>query len=386
MNEFHDQIADGKTDKVGDMTVEKKIKSKYGIDVVNTVVLKSLASNKAWGEVVKENETALIRCIGINIETRPDLISEQEIHRLRFLGVTKVEMGVQTTDDKIHKLTKRGHLIAEVRKATQLLKDAGFKVGYHMMPNLPGTSPKKDIEMIRELFENQDFQPDYLKIYPCVVIPGTELSKMYKAGDFKPYNENVLEDVLFESICFVPEWCRIDRIARDIPSNEVEFGFKKSNIRQILEKRLVEEGRNCKDIRYREIRAAKFQDKDVKLVVRKYEASGGKEFFISFEDVKKDKLVALLRLRLPGSNFISELEDAALIREVHVYGKQIPVGEKGRGYSQHIGWGTKLMNEAERIASEAGFKKIAVISAIGTREYYKKKKYELKGTYMVKMI
>ncbi len=362
-------------------TQKVHVKSRYGIDVVNKVVVKS-GGNITLEKTIKENETADVRCIGINIETRPDFIDEKEIRQLRKLGVTKVEMGVQTTDDKVQELTRRGHDLQSVKDSTKLLKDAGFKIGYHMMPNLPGSSVELDKRMIGELFTDSQYQPDYLKIYPCVVIPGTSLAVQYRRGDFKPYDDKTVEEILLQNLKDVPEWCRIDRVARDIPSDKIEAGTRVSNIRQLLEEQLRREGTPCKDIRSREIGGDVFKREDVKLVKRQYEASSGKEIFLSFEDVKQDKLIALLRLRLSG---------AAIVREVHVYGKQIAVGAKpsaplarGDGGQQHTGWGTQLMQEAQRIAKEAGFEKLAVIAGIGTREWYRKLGYQLEGTYMVK--
>ncbi|MBI4235727.1 tRNA uridine(34) 5-carboxymethylaminomethyl modification radical SAM/GNAT enzyme Elp3 [Candidatus Peregrinibacteria bacterium] len=385
MNEFYDQISNGKADKMQDITVQSEVESKYGREVVNTVILKPISGDRhSWKNIVKDNEVAKVRCIGINIETRPDFININEIRRLRHLGVTKVEIGVQTTDDEVQKLTKRGHDLASVRQATALLKDAGFKISYHMMPNLPGSTVELDKRMIAELFAGGSYQPDYLKIYPCMVIAATELYEDYLAGKFKPYDDKTLEEVLLEEMKSVPEYCRIDRIARDIPAPDIAAGSKVSNIRQVLEKRLIEEKTPCRDIRSREIGNLPFKIDDVKLVVRKYEASGGIEFFLAYEDVVQDKLLALLRLRFPKMTLLSELKNCALIREVHVYGRQIAVGEKMSGEAQHVGWGSKLMLEAERLSFEGGYKKLAVISGIGTREYYKKKGYRLKGTYMVK--
>ena len=383
MNEFHKQI--GKADNVEDLTVKQEVVSKYGVEEINTVILKPLGKGSArWEDVVRENETAEVRCIGINVETRPDFISEREIARLRMLGVTKIELGVQTTDDRVQELTKRGHDLASVRQATRLLKDAGFKVSYHMMPNLPGSSIELDKRMIRDLFATEEYQPDYLKIYPCMVVEQTELFKDYLAGRFKPYDDATLEEVLLEQMRAVPEWCRIDRVARDIPAPDIAAGSKVSNIRQVLEKRLKDEGTPCRDIRSREIGDTDLNEKNISFVVREYAASGGRELFLSFEDVKNDKLVALLRLRLPKRTFLPELKGSALIREVHVYGRQISVGSKEEGEKQHVGWGTQLMMKAEEIALEAGFKSLAVIAGIGTREYYRKKGYALKGTYMSK--
>ncbi len=386
MNDFQEQMSNGKTDRVEDITKEQTVTSSYGSEIVNTVILKSFNSRKSFKDVVKENETSDVRCIGINIETRPDFISEKEIARLRNLGVTKVEIGVQTTDDRVQEITKRGHDLKSVQKATALLKDAGFKIGYHMMPNLPGSTIELDKRMVGELFVDNKYQPDYLKIYPCMVIPGTELSQDYQKGLFTPYDDATLEEVLLEEMRSIPEWCRVDRVARDIPSGDIEAGSKASNIRQVLEERLRKEGTPCRDIRAREVMNTKVNPKDVKLIVREYFSGEGKELFLAYEDVKADKLIALLRLRFPGRIFLKELKNSALIREVHVYGKQIPVGKVFAGEKQHIGWGTKLMEDAENFAHKAGYKKMAVISGIGTREYYRKKGYELKGTYMVKHI
>ncbi len=380
MNEFDEQISSGKMDRMGDITEERT--SEYSDDKINTVILKPL-HEPGIERILKENETASVRCIGINIETRPDFINEEEIRHLRSLGVTKTEIGVQTTDDKVQEITKRGHDLQSVKDATALLKDAGFKIGYHMMPNLPGSSVELDKRMVGELFEGSDYHPDYLKIYPTMVIEQTELYDMHKRGEFEPYDDDTLEEVLYEEMKSVPEWCRVDRVARDIPAPDIAAGSKLSNIRQILEKRMKDEGVRCRDIRYREIGNTVVKDSDIEFVIREYDAGGGKELFLSYEDVKQDKLIALLRLRFPGKTFLEELKDAAIIREVHVYGKQIPIGKHLLGEKQHIGWGTKLMLDAEKLARDKGYKRLAVIAGIGTREYYKKKGYSLEGTYML---
>ena len=387
MNEFYQQMLAIGADHMQDLIHEQNIDSPYGVDQVNTVLLNSLQKNAiSWEKVVKNNETSDVKCIGINIETRPDFIDKKEVRRLRMLGVTKVELGVQTTDDRVQEITKRGHDLKSVRDATKLLKDAGFKIGYHMMPNLPGSTIEIDKKMVGELFEGDGYQPDYLKIYPCVVVPKAALVIDYRKGLYKPYDDKTLEEILVEEMGSVPEWCRIDRVARDIPATDIEGGSKMSNIRQLIEKRLIERGTPCRDIRSREIQNFDIDPKNIELVNRAYEASGGTENFISYEDVKQDKLIALLRLRFPGKTFIPELKGAAIIREVHVYGKQIAVGEHKAGEKQHVGWGTRLMNEAERLARAAGYKKMAVIAGIGTREYYAKKGYELEGTYMTKVL
>ncbi|MFA5821414.1 MAG: tRNA uridine(34) 5-carboxymethylaminomethyl modification radical SAM/GNAT enzyme Elp3 [Candidatus Gracilibacteria bacterium] len=386
MNEFYKQTGKGRGDEMAKLVEANEVKSPYGVDKVNTVILKPLKAWKKFSAVVKENETALVRCIGINVETRPDFIDIAEIKRLRALGVTKLEIGVQTTDDAVQDLTRRGHDLQSVRDATKLIKDAGFKLSYHMMPNLPGSSVELDKRMVGELFKSPEYQPDYLKIYPCVVVQKSILFGWYNQGRFRPYDDETLMEVLMAEVRDVPEYCRIDRIARDIPSTDVMAGSKVSNVRQILEENLRKAGTPCRDIRSREIMNEKIQLKNVKLVKREYAASGGKEVFLSFEDLKKDKLVALLRLRFPGKTFLKELKNAAIVREIHVYGKQIAVGKRGKGEKQHLGWGTKLMNEAESLAKVAGYKKMAVIAGIGTREYYKKMGYRLKGSYMLRDI
>jgi elongator complex protein 3 len=433
MNEYRElrekdlkDLKDSKDLKEGhERTIVNRIETRRGVDTVNTLEVKSLKGGRLkFDDVVEENETAAVRCIGINIETRPDWVDAAEIKRLRRLGVTKVEIGVQTTDDKVQELTRRGHDLEAVRVATKFFKDAGFKLSYHMMPNLEGTTVEQDKKMVGELFEDDRYQPDYLKIYPCMVIPRTSLSVRYRKGLYKPYDDETLFDVLYEVMKSVPEYCRIDRVARDIPSDEIEAGSKVSNIRQMLEKKLEEEGTPSRDIRYREIGETEFKMENIELVKREYEASGGRELFLSYEDTEQDKLIALLRLRFVMTNKgqgnkvqgpkknskfsilnskeededegpirlrsgkksrIKEIEGAALIREVHVYGRQISVGKKG-SKKQHVGWGTKLMADAERLAKKAGYKKIAVIAGIGTREYYKKFGYELEGTYMVKTL
>lgn len=388
MNDFHEIMKNPDLEKTEKFTQKHTVKSPYGRDEINTFHIMGISSAKEpWSTTVQKNSSAKIRCIGINIETRPDYIDKKEIKRLRRLGITKVEIGVQTTDDTVQKLTKRGHNLATVRKATTLLKDSGFKIGYHMMPNLPGATPGLDKKMIKKLFETEEYQPDYLKIYPCVVVPKAALANWYKDGRYKPYNDETLFDVLLEEIASVPEWCRIDRVARDIPATDILAGTKFSNIRQILEKKLIEQGRPCRDIRSREIMDGETDHKHIKLITREYQASGGREIFLSYEDTQKDRLIALLRLRFPKKTFLQALKNAAIIREIHVYGKQIPVGEKIKGAKQHIGWGTKLMREAEKRAGQAGYAKVAVIAGIGTREYYRKKLgYKLEETYMCKSI
>lgn len=362
-------------------------------------------------QVQKDNETAEHKVVGITLETRPDFITEEELVRMRKLGCTRIEIGVQTLDDKVQKLTKRGHLRAQVVHAMRLMKDFGFKVCFHLMPGLPGSTPEKDLEWMKEVFENPDFKPDFIKLYPCVVLPDSELQNWWKAGKYKPYDDADLIKLLLQWQTFVPEWTRIMRLMRDIPVKNILEGAKFSNLRQILrdqpkkireivgeefyQKHDIEHKHNLfRDIRAREVGFFDLETLAAKgspvLKRRDYEASGGTEVFLSYESPDEAHLFALLRLRKPSgqafSHFSSVLKDAALIREVHSYGGEKSVGE-GKGLGQHRGFGKKLIEEAERITREEwGMKKITVISGVGTRGYYRKFGYELKATYMVKKL
>ena len=330
----------------------------------------------------KLNESAPHRCVGLTLETRPDWITEKEIKKMRRFGCTRVEMGVQSLSDEVHNLCKRGHGVAEVITATELLRNAGFKVVYHMMLNLPGSNPKQDVEMFKELFSNPAFCPDQIKIYPCVLTKDAELATWYKDGKWKPYSDDVLADTIIKIKKFIPEYCRVIRVIRDIPSTDIVAGSKSSNLRQILQQK----GMKCRCIRCREIRSLKVNA--LSLVNREYEAVGGKEIFISYEDNTQDKLVAMLRLRIPSGDskmHFSALKYAAIVRELHVYGMHTPIGDKGKS-AQHTGLGKKLLKEAERISKKHGKKKIAIISGIGVRDYYRKQGYTLKDEYMVKGI
>lgn len=349
-------------------------------DGVNGYVSKTLE------EAQKYNETGERRIVGISVETRPDWVTEEEIILWRKLGVTKVQLGVQAFDEKILRKIERGHSLDAVAEATRMCRNAGLKICYHLMPNLPGSNPEKDIEMAKIMFEDSRFGPDYLKVYPAMVIEGTELFNMWKRGEFESYNDTDLKRVLKAIKSETPKWCRIDRLVRDISKQWVRSGTLRTNLRQILQEELKKEGKVCKCIRCREVRGGVY-DAAVKLMIDQRESLGGKELFISFES--EDKLFSMLRLRLPdiGEKILfEELRGAAIIREVHTYGQVKEIDEElGDGEkSQHRGLGKKLMVKSEDIARERGYKKMAVISAIGTREYYSKLGYSLKGEYMVK--
>lgn len=349
-------------------------------DAVNGVVSDSLT------EAQKYNETAEKRIVGISVETRPDWVSVAEVKLWRELGVTKVQLGVQAFDEEILRKIKRGHSLDEVAEATRMCRNAGLKICYHLMPNLPGSNPKKDIEMAKLMFEDMRFGPDYLKVYPAMTIAGTEMYEMWKRGEYVPYEEEELIKVLKEIKAQTPVWCRIDRLIRDISKKWVLAGNARTNLRQILQQELLKEGKKCLCIRCREVRGGVYNTK-VELRINERESLGGKELFLSYES--EDKLFSMLRLRLPEKSekmLFEELVGAAIVREVHTYGQVAQIDTNDGIKTQHRGLGKRLMIKAEEIAKERGFKKLAVISAIGTREYYKKLGYELEGTYMVKRL
>ncbi|MDO8663575.1 MAG: tRNA uridine(34) 5-carboxymethylaminomethyl modification radical SAM/GNAT enzyme Elp3 [Candidatus Wildermuthbacteria bacterium] len=320
------------------------------------------------------------RIVGLSVETRPDFIDAAEIKHLRESGVTRVELGVQSIYDDVLKLARRGHNAEATIRATKLLKDAGFKISYQMMLNLPGSTPKKDVEMFREMFSNADFQPDLLKIYPCAILKEAPLYRRYLKGDCLPYSKKTLIRLVKEIKKNVPGWVRIERITRDIPSGRIAAGPTKiSNLRQIIKREMQKEGWVCQCIRCREIKEGYNPKEKIFLFRKNYPASGGKEIFLSFENKDKTKLYSLLRLRRTSRG-------AAIIREIHTYGPLVPISEK-RIAPQHRGFGKKLVKTAERIAKkEFNLNKIAVIAATGARDYFRKLGYRLENTYMVKRL
>ena len=339
----------------------------------------------------KKNEKAKHRIIGITIETRPDFVNDREIKRLRNLGITRVELGVQSIYDNVLKINQRGHNVETTIEATKLLKDAGFKICYQMMPNLLGSNRQRDLKMFKELFENPQFQPDYLKIYPCALLKEADLYKFWKRGLYKPYSKKELIELIIKIKQTVPYYCRIQRIVRDIPSDYVtEGGSKTSNLRQIVHQIMQERGLRCKCIRCREVKEHYNPNEKIYLFRQDYWASDGLEIFLSFENKNRSKLFSLLRLRIPsfyfqkGEPLFSVLKDASIVRELHTYGLLLPISKKDIS-PQHRGLGKKLMKKAEEISKrEFGVKKIAVISGVGVREYYRKLGYQLCDTYMVK--
>ncbi|HOZ55663.1 MAG: coproporphyrinogen III oxidase [Parcubacteria group bacterium ADurb.Bin316] len=350
----------------------------------------------------KKNEKAKYKIIGITLETRPDYINEKELWQMRELGCTRLEIGVQAIDDKILKLNKRGSNVTDITRATKLLKDFGFKVTYHIMPGLPGSTPAKDFKMYQQLFADERFQPDQIKFYPTVVTKGSELYKWWKQGEYKPYANKRLEELIIKCKQVTPEYVRIIRLIRDIPSESIIAGNMITNLRQVMKDRGVE----CRCIRCREAREKRL--KVAKLKVESYKASGGEEYFISYNSKDGKTLYGFCRLRLPKNNLsfrssqsdernplkseteskrslaLLEMKKTALIRELHVYGELMPVGSKKK--TQHSGLGRKLLSEAEKIAKKNGYKKMVVISGVGVRDYYRKFGYDLENSYMVKKL
>lgn len=338
----------------------------------------------------KLNENAKSRCVGLVIETRPDWINETEIIKFRRLGATKIQIGIQSLDDKVMELNKRGHGRKETENAIRLLRLGGFKIHAHWMPNLYGSTVENDILDYNRLWEKQ-IQPDELKVYPTSIISNTGLYDLYKKGEYKPYTYEELLKVMTEIMPMTPRYCRLTRIVRDIPSTDIVAGNKLTNFRQIAELELERTEKKCQCIRCREIKGKSIREEDLELEKIEYMTEVGKEIFLSFKTKSEDKIIGFLRLSLPKkllvkNHFIEELRDSAMIREVHVYGSVVDVGIKQSQKSQHLGIGTKLVKLAEKLASEDKYHKISVISAIGTREYYKKLGFVLGKLYMVKNI
>ena len=347
---------------------------------------RSASPGPSLEEAQQTNETAQHRIIGVTIETRPDYVDQQEILRLRELGVTRVELGVQSLEDSVLDLVVRDHGIAEVIRATKLLKDAGFKVAYHLMPNLPGATPESDLASARRLFDDPGFRPDAMKLYPCAVIETAELFQWWREGRYTPYDDETLTELLIRIKTLVPPYVRLERVIRDIPSTSIRAGSLVTNLREEVLRRMTQRGLSCRCIRCRQVRDQ--AEGHFELTRRDYEASDGREIFLSFEDSAADRLASLLRLRIPHPHqphWLPALEGAALIRELHSYGRHVPIHAREEGAIQHQGFGRRLLEEAERIAREEfGVKRMAVIAGVGVREYYRRLGYHLQETYMVK--
>ncbi len=341
-------------------------------------------------EAKRRNESAAHRCIGLTIETRSDYSHKKDIDQMLDLGTTRVEIGLQSIYTEVLKKVRRGHGIEDTVKSTKLAKDSCLKVTYHVMPGL-FVDYKKDLEQFKTLFSDDRFKPDSLKIYPVLVMLDTNLYKMWKKGEHKPLNTKQGVKLISEAMKYIPKYCRVIRIQRDIPTDRVAAGIKKSNLREYVEKECERKKVRIKEIRYREVghqimREVEPDPDKIELCRMDYDASGGKEVFLSFEDVENDVLFGFIRLRIPSEPFRPEIDGkTGLIRELHVYGSAVKIGKKKDKAWQHKGFGRKLLKEAEKIAKEEfGINKMIVISGIGVREYYRKFGYEMDGTYVSK--
>jgi elongator complex protein 3 len=332
--------------------------------------------------VSRSNEHADVRCVAITFETRPDWSRREHIERMLALGVTKVELGVQHTDDQILEVNRRGCTVEDTVEANRLLRDAGLKVGFHMMPNLPGADLASDRTMFETIFSDPRYCPDFLKIYPTLVTPGSEIESLFLKGGYAPYSEDELIDLIAYAKSLIPEYTRLQRIQRDIPAKLIVAGSRHSNFRQLAKDRLQMSGKRCRCIRCREIgRLPSGAEPGIRTL--RYECCGGQEYFVS--SVSGDSLVGFARLRFPSSVFLPELEGAALMRELHVYGSIVPLGKNGEGEEyQHRSHGKTLLTHVEGIARDAGYGRIAVMSGIGVRPYYRRQGYVRTGSYMIK--
>ncbi len=369
---------------------EKSYRDRFILEIYNALNLfeRRTKPSVSIERAKVKNEKAKARCIGMTFETRPDYSKVIHIKEMLEYGGTKVELGVQSIYEDVLRGMRRGHGVRETIIATELLKNAAFKVGYHVMPGLPGSSFERDLEMFRKIFEDANFKPDYLKIYPTLVVEGTELYEMYKRGEYTPYTTEEVAELIAKAKKHFPKWVRVQRIQRDIPI-KYAIGLDKGNLRQIVHKKLKEYGWRCRCIRCREIGHVMPKNiekvlSDSEIMVDKYRASNGFEYFISFENPELDLLAGFIRLR-DGKPYFKEIEDHALIRELHVYGTSIPIGASDREAAQHRGIGEKLLEFAEEIAKE-DYDRIAVISGVGARDYYRKHGYRRRGNYMTKRI
>ncbi len=333
------------------------------------------SSRRSFLEVAKANEASRIRNVGTTFETRPDWCRSSHIKNMLFLGGTKVELGVQSTDDDLLAEMRRGHTVRDSVEANRALREAGFKVGFHMMPGLPGSDLQRDLASFRDLFDREEFRPDYLKIYPALVVEGTELWDLYLRGEYSPLGDEEAAELISRVKELIPPYTRLQRVQRDIPAPAIVAGVKKSNLRQLAKERLEAREGTCRCIRCREagLRGVS-EDADVSFKDLSYRACGGEERFLSFEG-EDGTLAGFLRLRL---------SERARVRELHVYGPMTPLGKRG-GW-QHRGLGSKLLAEAEKIAVEMGYGSLEVTSGIGARPYYRRHGYELFLPYMVKSL
>jgi elongator complex protein 3 len=360
---------------------------------LDAITVRESASLK---EAKKNAETSRTRNVGITVETRPDWAKESHVDHMLSMGVTRVEVGVQNPSDEIYRLVGRTHTVRDVIEATRIMKDAGLKVVYHLMPGLPGSNPKKDLEAFGDVFTNSVFKPDMIKIYPCLVLKDTKAYKWYRQKEYEPYTNETASDLIVEVKKIIPRWIRVMRVQRDIPAPLIVAGVKRSNLRQLVQLKLKEQGVRCRCIRCREVGHRVLKDRvkanpeKVQVLTAKYHASEGEEIFISAEDQENDLLIGYLRLRIPSKEAHRpeiKATSCSMVRELHVYGPVVPVGKHLTRAWQHKGYGGILLSEAERISAEDyDLKKVLVMSALGTRQYYMRFGYEYDGVYVSKML
>lgn len=330
------------------------------------------ASWEALRAVHRDNEHSGARCVGLSVETRPDHLTEAEVVSLRRLGVTKVQVGIQSLDDGVLEANRRGHDVAAVRVSLARLRRAGFKVQAHWMCGLFGSSPEKDKRDFRRLFEDPDFCPDELKVYPCSLVESAELMAFFERGQWSPMAREDLLDVVQSALLHTPRYCRLSRVVRDIPATDIVSGSREGNLREVAERALRARGTPCKDIRSREVRGDPWDPQGLRLRRTHYDTTVARECFLEWVTAD-DRVVGFLRLSLPkGDPYIGELKGSALIRELHVYGRAVPIGERPSAGAQHRGLGRALLREAESSALASGYGRLSVISAVGTRGYYRR--------------
>jgi elongator complex protein 3 len=329
------------------------------------------------------NQTAPNRNVGLVVETRPDHLTPDEVRHLRALGVTKVQLGVQSLNDDSLRLNKRGHTVEEVRRATRLLRGAGFKLAFHWMPNLMGATPESDLADFRRIWADPALQPDELKIYPTALLRGTELHAYYEQGRYVPYDEDTVIDLLAACKPLVPPTCRINRIMRDIPTGDIVGGIMHTNLRQLVQERMRRDGIACRCIRCREVRGEEVQGDALALDMLTYGTDHSREVFLTAV-TPADRLAGFIRLSLPNEHDapIEEIRGHALIRQLQVHGPALPLGDEAQGHAQHVGIGAWLIDETKAVARQAGFAKLSVIAAVGTRPYYLRHGFEPGPLYM----
>ena len=328
----------------------------------------------SWDDLAathRANEAAASRCVGLVFETRPDHVTEAEALRLRRLGATKVQLGIQSLSDERLSQNRRGHDVAASRLAVRRLRAAGFKIHAHWMPNLLGATPESDATDFARLFDDPDFRPDELKLYPCLLVESAALMGPYERGQWRPYDDEALALLLADCMAATPRYCRLTRVVRDFSAHDIAAGTHTANLREVAERRLAERGTRSLDVRSREIRGEPFDRRALRRVLTRYATSVGEEVFLE-SVTPDDRIVAFLRLSLPREpSFVAELAGAAVIRELHVYGASLPLGSRDAAGAQHAGLGRSLLSEALRLARQAGYAQLAVISAVGTRAYYR---------------